>query len=98
MFLMAIQEPEISINSPPLVVEMTSFFFINIIVMIGFFNIAANFLFYNFASLIIKHSFLCDTIHPLIIFICLLFLGNCISTFMFSHIVFKVVFSVHFTV
>lgn len=95
---MVLQKFHILISLPPIVVELTCFFLIDVVVMISLFIITTILLPHNFSTFVIKHAFLGNSVHPRAIFVSLLFLRDSVTIFMLAHTVLKIVLLNNFAI
>lgn len=98
IFLMILQKSKLLIASSPRIMKSLLLVLIHIIIMISFLNLTSFFLFYNFVSLIVKHSLLSNSINSITIFIGLLFLWNCLVSFMLPGAILIIAFLINFTI
>lgn len=98
ILLVIVQETQLMINIPPFWVKLMSLFFINIIVVISFFDIVASFFPNNFSAFVIEHPFFGNSIDSEIVPVGLLLLRNGLSSFVLASIVLVIVFSYHFPI
>ena len=85
-----LQEFQIWVNLSPVCIKFLRFFFINVIIMVSFFNILAYFFPNYFSTPIVEHSLFSYSVYPLVVFISLLSLRDSITLPMFSHVIFEI--------
>jgi len=71
---------------------------IDVIVVISFFLFVTSFFTNYFSSFIIEHSFFCDSFYSVTIFISLLFLRDCMPTFVLPSTVLEITLLFHLSI
>lgn len=93
-----INKVQFFINTFPRLMESGCLIFLNVVIMICLLNIIASFFFNNFVSFIVEHSLLSYPFDSIAIFVCLLFLRNCLSIFMLSSRILEVTLGINFSI
>lgn len=78
--------------------EVMNLIFLNVVIVVGLLDLIAPLLLNNFMSLVVEHSFLCNAIHSITVFVGLLFLGYGFSVFVFACRIFVVAVFLEFTI
>ena len=98
VLLMPVQKLHFIIGPSPVVVELLTFFLINIVVVICFLDMVPSLLFNYFSAFIIQHTLFGNSVYSLVIFIGLVLLRNGVSALVFTHIILKIIFFVYFAI